>query len=68
MIEAIQTLVDWVPAVVALTTAVCIFIFAPLAIFRSTRAFAGIGLVSLVISRYGGIALMMSAQRRKRDA
>jgi hypothetical protein len=62
MAQAIQAFMDWVPFVVGITTAVCIFILAPLGIFRATRGFAGIGLVGAswmlgaILWIYGAIA------------
>jgi hypothetical protein len=46
MAGTIQALVDWLPIVIALITAVGIFVLAPLGIFRRTRGIAGVGLVS----------------------
>jgi hypothetical protein len=46
MANVIQALVDWVPIIVGLTTAVSIFVFAPLGIFRRLRGAAGAGLIT----------------------
>jgi hypothetical protein len=46
LFSTIQAIADWIPIVVGITTAICIFVLAPLGIFRATRAFAGIGLVT----------------------
>ncbi len=64
MAWAVQAFFDWVPFVVGITTAICIFILLPLGIFRSTRAFAGIGLVTAswilgaVLWIYGAVATL----------
>jgi hypothetical protein len=60
MIQAIQTFADWVPVVVAVATAICIFILAPLAIFRRTRGVAGLGLW-LASFIFGGVLWIYGA-------
>ena len=42
MANAIQTFFDWAPSIVGVTFAVSVFIFSPLALFRRTRAIAGV--------------------------
>jgi hypothetical protein len=62
MTWALQTFADWVPFVVGITTAICILILAPLAIFRKSRGVAGLGLwiasfiFGAVLWIYGAIA------------
>lgn len=62
MYWVIQTVIDWIPFVVGITTTVSIFILAPLGIFHATRGFAGFGLwiasyiFGTVLWIYGAVA------------
>ena len=64
MARAFQTFADWTPAIVGATSAICLFILAPLGIFRRTRGVSGVGLYiasyvfGMLLWIYGAVATL----------
>jgi hypothetical protein len=64
-LNTLQTIFDWTPFVVALTTLLSIFVLAPLGVFRLTRSFAGSALIfasfvfGVILWVYGAIATFL---------